>query len=127
MKLFSILFILFFSNLICAQVLKKKAFGTYSAIYPAYFMEIGSEAIAVKETEIVISISNLGDFKQIIGDQEKEGTWTLVSKTRKMYVLEVRFSNQHLKEELIIYKRKKIVFRAGVAPQPSISLKKKKK
>ncbi|MCH2224235.1 MAG: hypothetical protein MK066_05645 [Crocinitomicaceae bacterium] len=106
--------------------LKRKYFGKYKGMVAGYQMNSGIELIDIGETPIVVLI----DKEQIyitIGDRKLVGTYTVMFKAQKYYLLDAEIDGQLANERILVYFRGKRISRDGMYPQPVTELKKTKK
>lgn len=103
--------------------LKKKYFGKYKGTIPAYkiqsdtsIMDVGSSAIYVDLAKDLIDIK--------IGNMQMHGTYRVLFKTKKYYLIEARLEGESYAERIKIYLRGKTLEREGLYPQPDTELEK---
>ncbi len=103
------------------QHLKKKFYGTYKGVVPAYKMDIGSDVIDVASASITIVLSPEGVIQQL-GNDTKNGTWKIVSTEKAYFVLSMRLNGGIVEEQIVLDKKTKSMTRQGIFPQPDTEL-----
>lgn len=103
------------------QHLKKKFYGTYKGVVPAYKMDIGSDVVDVASASITIVLSPEGVVQQL-GNSTKTGTWKIVATEKTYFVLSLRLEGQLAEEQVVLDKKTKILTRQGIFPQPDTPL-----
>ena len=103
------------------QHLKKKFYGTYKGVIPAYKMDIGSDVVDVASASITIVLSPEGVVQQL-GNSTKNGTWKLITTEKTVYILSLRLEGQLTEEQLVLDKKTKAMIRQGFFPQPDTPL-----
>lgn len=102
--------------------LKKKYFGKYKGVIPAYKMNANNEIVEVGETMIYIDI-----FKEQImvkvGNNVRYGTYEVMFMADKYFLLDATIEGQLATERIMVYKRGKKIARDGMFPQPVTELK----
>lgn len=134
MKRMLILFVLCLAGSSYAQTeikLKKKYYGDYEGIIPEYRVMSDDELMFVNEAIIGISIKEDSIFLNI-GNNELNGTYSVMFQADKYYLLDVTIEDQLANERIMVYKRGKELTRDGMFPQPlsrlaKVKRKKKKK
>jgi hypothetical protein len=104
--------------------LKKKYFGSYSGQIPGYKMDIGDEVIDVAPTDILIQIEK-NEITLAIGGRYLKGTYYIMFKAQKYFLLDADIEGQLASERIMVYKRGKRLRRDGMYPQPVSELRKK--
>lgn len=101
--------------------LKKKYFGKYKGVIPAYKMNANNEIVEVGETAIYIDI-----FKEQImvkvGNNFRYGTYEVMFKADNYFLLDATIEGQLATERIMVYKRGKKIARDGMFPQPVTEL-----
>ena len=101
--------------------LKKKYFGKYKGVIPAYKMNATNEIVEVGETMIYIDI-----FKEQImvkvGNNVRYGTYEVMFMADKYFLLDATIEGQLATERIMVYKRGKKIARDGMFPQPVTEL-----
>lgn len=106
--------------------LKKKFRGYYEGIIPEYSIQSNGELHFVSSTPISITIG--ADVVQVrVGDNEMMGTYEVMFKAEKYFLLDVDVDGQLANERIMVYKKGKKLSRDGMFPQPVTTLKKVKK
>ncbi len=106
--------------------LKKKYRGYYEGVIPEYSIQSNGELHFVSSTTISITIGE--DFVQVrVGDNEMMGTYEVMFKAEKYFLLDVDIEGQLANERIMVYKKGKKLSRDGMFPQPVSTLKKVKK
>ena len=94
--------------------LKKKYFGKYKGTIPAYKIQ--------SDTSIMDVAKDLIDMK--IGNMQMNGTYRVLFKAKKYYLIEARLDGESYAERIKIYVRGKTLEREGLYPQPDTELEK---
>lgn len=101
--------------------LRKKYFGKYKGVIPAYKMNATNEIVEVGETMIYIDI-----FKEQImvkvGNNVRYGTYEVMFMADKYFLLDATIEGQLATERIMVYKRGKKIARDGMFPQPVTEL-----
>ncbi len=106
--------------------LKKKFRGYYEGTIPEYSMQSNGELHFVSSANISITIG--ADVVQVrVGDNEMMGTYEVMFKAEKYFLLDVDIDGQLANERIMVYKKGKKLSRDGMFPQPVSTLKKVKK
>ncbi|XOV69208.1 MAG: hypothetical protein ACFHU9_08480 [Fluviicola sp.] len=120
---------LLFSGLVFGQddiKLKKRYQGYYEGIIPEYSIQSNQELHFVSSTPISITIGK--DVIQVrVGNNEMMGTYEVMFKADKYYLLDVDIDGQLANERIMVYKWGKRLSRDGMFPQPITTLKKVRK
>jgi hypothetical protein len=106
--------------------LKRKYFGKYKGTVAAYQMNSGSELLDVSETPIIVLIDKEHIYITI-GNRKLVGTYTVMFKAQKYYLLDAEIMGQLANERILVYFRGKRISRDGMYPQPVTELKKARK
>lgn len=101
--------------------LKRKYFGEYTGLIPAYRMDVGDEVIEVTSAPIYINIQK-ESITINIGQNSLHGTYTVMFKAQTYYLLDVKVDGQIANERILVYKRGKKISRDGLYPQPVTEL-----
>lgn len=110
---------------VSAQI-KKSYFGTYVGKIGSYEINTGMERIEVAESEINIEF-NATNLSLKIGNSVVQGTWKLILETKTYFLIEGKMEQQAAPEKILIYKKRKKMFREGIRPQPDVMMTKLKK
>lgn len=106
--------------------LKKKFRGYYEGTIPEYSIQSNGELHFVSSTPISITIGT--DIVQVrVGENEMLGTYEVMFKAEKYFLLDVNIQGQLANERIMVYKKGKKLSRDGMFPQPVSTLKKVKK
>ena len=106
--------------------LKKKFRGYYEGTIPEYSIQSNGELHFVSSTPISITIG--ADVIQVrVGNNEMMGTYDVMFKAEKYFLLDVNIEGQLANERVMVYKKGKKLSRDGMFPQPVTTLKKVKK
>ena len=106
--------------------LKKKFRGYYEGTIPEYSIQSNGELHFVSSTPISITIG--ADVVQVrVGNNEMMGTYEVMFKAEKYFLLDVDIDGQLANERIMVYKKGKKLSRDGMFPQPVTTLKKIKK
>ncbi|PWL33162.1 MAG: hypothetical protein DCO96_02075 [Fluviicola sp. XM-24bin1] len=106
--------------------LKKKYQGYYEGEIPGYSVQSNGELHFVSSTKISITIGE--DFVQVrVGKNEIMGSYEVMFKAEKYFLLDVDIEGQLANERIMVYKKGKKLSRDGMFPQPVTTLKKIKK
>lgn len=126
---FRLLFIalLIFPQFVNSQKLvdeiKKKHFGTYQGMIPAYQLDNGTELIDVKATPIFIVLTSTHITLEI-GNTKISGTYTVLFGGEDYYVLNAVMQDQLQNERILVHQNGNSITREGIQPQPSVVLEK---
>ena len=104
--------------------LKKKYYGSYIGQIPGYKMDVGEEVLEVAPTDILIEIGK-EDVTIAIGGRYLKGTYYVMFKAKKYYLLDIDIEGQLASERVMVYKYGKRLRRDGMYPQPVSELRKK--
>lgn len=124
-----ILFLILFSLPLFVQgqklvdEIKKKHFGVYRGVIPAFSMDTGRDLVDVTSVEIIVEV----EAEKVvlhIGDQHLVGDYKVLFKGDDYYVLDVTLKRQLQHERLVIKQKGKMMTREGIYPQPNSTLKK---
>jgi hypothetical protein len=110
---------------VAAQV-KKSHFGTYTGKIGSYEINTGMERIEVGASDITIELGAT-NLSLKIGNTVANGTWKLILETKTYYLIEASMEKQAAPEKILIYKKRKKLFREGIRPQPDVMLTKQKR
>ena len=121
MKNFLFLALLILASTAFGQDLRKKFYGTYEGVIPAYKLDIGGEVVDVKSVRIKIEIQE-GEITQDIGNTSKKGTWKIVFEGKSYFILSAALDGQTIEERIIVYKKGHKLSREGIYPQPAAEL-----
>lgn len=103
--------------------LKKKFLGIYRGTVPAYKINSRVGIIEVGETPIRVTIED--EQVQIkIGENIIQGSYTVMFKARKYFLLDINVDGQLANEKIMVYKAGKHISRDGLYPQPVCELEK---
>ena len=106
--------------------LKKKFRGYYEGTIPEYSIQSNGELHFVSSAPISITIG--ADVIQVrVGDNEMMGSYEVMFKAEKYFLLDVNIDGQLANERVMVYKKGKKLSRDGMFPQPVSTLKKVKK
>lgn len=101
--------------------LKKKYFGKYKGVIPAYKMNATNEIVEVGETMIYIDIFK-GQIMVKVGNNVRYGTYEVMFMADKYFLLDATIEGQLATERIMVYKRGKKIARDGMFPQPVTEL-----
>lgn len=121
-KRFLLLILLLLPIVSSAQSLKKKYIGVYRGSISAYVLSVGNSTLTVDAASIVIAFSNDQTCVQTIGNDQLNGTWSVVSETKTTYTIEMKLNNQVMLERCVLEKKSKKLLREGFYPQPDALL-----
>jgi hypothetical protein len=121
MKNWLIICFLFVASTGFGQHLKKKFYGTYTGVIPAYKLDIGSDVVDVASASITIVLSADGVVQQL-GNSTKNGTWKIISTEKNYFILSLRLEGQLAEEQVVLDKKSKTMVREGIFPQPDAEL-----
>ncbi len=125
---FAMLFLVVFGvHVAFTQSLKKKYIGTFEGMIPAYSIYTQDGELAIDSAKISIEITVEGKFIEIIDGYQKEGELKVKQTSKSAYELNVRFPNQVIVETFFLFKKEGVLERKGIAPQPSVFLKRRNK
>lgn len=123
---FSILTFFLVTQLGIFAQIKKSYFGTYRGNIGSYEINTGMERIEVAASDINIEL-NATSLTIKIGNTVVNGTWKLILDTKTYFLIEAKMEKQAAPEKILIYKKRKKLFREGIRPQPDVMLTKQKK
>lgn len=109
-----------------AVKLKKKYRGYYEGVIPEYSIQSNGELHFVSSAPIQIQIGE-NQVKVTVGNNTIMGTYEIMFKAEKYYLLDVDIEGQLANERILVYKKGKKLSRDGMFPQPVTTLKKTKK
>ena len=101
--------------------LRKKYFGKYKGVIPAYKMNATNEIVEVGETMIYIDIFK-GQIMVKVGNNVRYGTYEVMFMADKYFLLDATIEGQLATERIMVYKRGKKIARDGMFPQPVTEL-----
>lgn len=101
--------------------LKKKYYGKYKGVIPAYKMNSNNEIVEVGETAIYIDIFK-DQIMVKVGNNVRYGTYEIMFKADKYFLLDATIEGQLATERVMVYKRGKKLARDGMFPQPVTEL-----
>ena len=105
--------------------LKKKFFGTYEGYVPEFKLDTGKDVVDVDSVLISVDITE-DSVLIIIGRNQLMGSYHVLFEGNKYFVLDCRMTGQLAGERIVVYKKGKKISRAGLYPQPSSFLYRKK-
>ena len=105
--------------------LKKKYRGTYEGTIPGYSIQSNSELHFVSDASIEVVIGE-NEVQVKVGNNKMIGTYEIMFKAEKYYLLDVDIEGQLANERIMVYKKGKKLSRDGMFPQPIASLTKVK-
>ena len=121
-----VLICFFSSALLCNAQVKKRDQGVYRGLIPGYKINTSQELIAVESCTIQIKIEkNTCHIK--LDDLEYEGTYKLIKKDKRTYILKAKTNYSDIDEQFILFGKEKKLKRKGIFPQPNSELGKLKK
>jgi hypothetical protein len=106
--------------------LKKKYRGFYEGEIPEYSMQSNGELHFVSSAPIEIQIGE-NQIQVTVGNNLMIGTYDVMFKAEKYYLLDVNIEGQLANERILVYLKGKKLSRDGMYPQPVTSLKKTKR
>ncbi len=126
-----ILLLVFISHSLAAQpkigvTLKKKYFGYYQGKIEGYNVDVGEKILRTDPVDIFITLTKDSVFLTI-GNNQLKGTYNVMFRAKKYYLLEADMNGQDASERLIVYIKGKKMRRDGMYPQPVVELKKVRK
>lgn len=105
--------------------LRKKFLGIYKGTVPSYKINSRVGIIEVSETPIRVTIEK--DQVQIkIGENIVQGTYDVMFKAKKYFLLDIKINGQLANEKIMVYKAGSHISRDGLYPQPVCELEKVK-
>ncbi|MCR9172079.1 MAG: hypothetical protein NXI10_06290 [bacterium] len=129
MKHVLLIALLFSAGMVFSQKevdLKRRYRGYYEGTIPEYSIQSNGELHFVSSTPISITIG--ADVIQVrVGNNEMMGTYEVMFKADKYYLLDVDIEGQLANERIMVYKWGKRLSRDGMFPQPISTLKKVRK
>jgi hypothetical protein len=106
--------------------LKKKYQGYYEGVIPEYSIHTSGELHFVSDAPIEIMIGE-NQVQVTVGNNVMLGTYEVMFRAEKYYLLDVNIEGQLANERILVYKKGKKLSREGMFPQPVTSLKKMKR
>ena len=103
---------------------KSKFYGTYYGQIPSYKVLADTNQIAVSKVDVLLKLSANAVVKQV-GRLEQKGTYKVLFKDKKYYVIEISFPENSLIEKWMLKEKPKELLREGIMNQPAINLKKR--
>ncbi len=103
--------------------IKKKHFGTYQGVIPAYKLDNGAELIDVKAIPIFIVLTS-NNITIEIGNTKTSGTYTVLFGGEDYYVLNAVMQDQLQSERILVHLNGNSITREGIQPQPTVVLEK---
>jgi len=103
--------------------LKRRYRGYYEGVIPEYNIQSNGELHFVSSTPIEIIIGE-NQVQVKVGNNTMIGTYEVMFKADKYYLLDVDIEGQLANERIMVYKWGKRLSRDGMFPQPIASLKK---
>lgn len=122
--LLMIVFLLSFQGF--SQKLKKKYYGSYSGVIPAFVMDVGGDVAQVEQARITIKLLENNQVEQVIGPQALTGRWELISINKTEAEIRLILVGQHYTETLVLQLKTQELSRKGFYPQPDAILRKDK-
>lgn len=122
--LLMIVFLLSFQGF--SQKLKKKYYGSYSGVIPAFVMDVGGDVAEVEQARITIKLLENNQVEQVIGPQALTGRWELISINKTEAEIRLILVGQHYTETLVLQLKTQELSRKGFYPQPDAILRKDK-
>ena len=119
-----IVFLLSFQGF--SQKLKKKYYGSYSGVIPAFVMDVGGDVAQVEQARITIKLLENNQVEQAIGPQVLTGRWELISINKTEAEIRLILVGQHYTETLVLQLKTQELSRKGFYPQPDAILRKDK-
>lgn len=102
--------------------LKSKYFGKYVGAIPSYNVSADTIQYTADEVAVMIQLS-AKDVVKKVGRIEQRGTYKVLFKDKKYYVIELSFPETALVEKWMLKEKPKEMVREGVMNQPAIRLK----
>lgn len=106
--------------------LKKKYRGYYEGEIPEYSILSNNELHFVSTAPIQIEIGE-NQVQLTVGNNVMIGTYEVMFKAEKYYLLDVNVEGQLANERILVYIKGKKLSREGMYPQPVTTLKKTKR
>ncbi|GAB5419315.1 MAG: hypothetical protein Crog4KO_27440 [Crocinitomicaceae bacterium] len=103
--------------------LRRKYRGVYEGVIPEYSIQSNGELHFVSDATIEIVIGE-NQVQVKVGNNTMIGTYEVMFKADKYYLLDVDIEGQLANERILVYKRGKKLSRDGMFPQPVTTLKK---
>jgi hypothetical protein len=128
MRRIVLLMLVLFPMLSLAQkeiTLKKKYFGKYAGVIPAYKMDSGAEILEVSSTVIYVMLTE-DQIAVTIGNSKLSGTYIVMFEAQTYFLIDATMEGQLATERILVYKRGKRISRDGMYPQPVTELEKVK-
>jgi len=101
--------------------LKSRFLGQYKGEISSYNIDTGKKIMKVSSSAIYIELEK-EKITITIGNNQLNGTYTVMFKAKKYFLIDARIEDQLATERIIVYKRGRKLSRDGMYPQPVTEL-----
>ena len=101
--------------------LKSRFLGQYKGEISSYNIDTGKKIVKVSSSAIYIELEK-EKITITIGNNQLTGTYTVMFKAKKYFLIDARIEDQLATERIIVYKRGRKLSRDGMYPQPVTEL-----
>ena len=101
--------------------LKSRFLGQYKGEISSYNIDTGKKIMKVSSSAIYIELEK-EKITITIGNNQLTGTYAVMFKAKKYYLIDARIEDQLATERIIVYKRGRKLSRDGMYPQPVTEL-----
>jgi len=101
--------------------LKSRFLGQYKGEISSYNIDTGKKIMKVSSSAIYIKLEK-EKITITIGNNQLTGTYTVMFKAKKYFLIDARIEDQLATERIIVYKRGRKLSRDGMYPQPVTEL-----
>ena len=101
--------------------LKSRFLGQYKGEISSYNIDTGKKIMKVSSSAIYIELEK-EKITITIGNNQLTGTYTVMFKAKKYFLIDARIEDQLATERIIVYKRGRKLSRDGMYPQPVTEL-----
>ena len=101
--------------------IKSRFLGQYKGEISSYNIDTGKKIMKVSSSAIYIELEK-EKITITIGNNQLTGTYTVMFKAKKYFLIDARIEDQLATERIIVYKRGRKLSRDGMYPQPVTEL-----
>lgn len=101
--------------------LKSRFLGKYKGEISSYNIDTGKKIMKVSSSSIYIELEK-EKISITIGNNKLTGTYSVMFKAKKYFLIDARIEGQLATERIIVYKRGRKLSRDGMYPQPVTEL-----
>lgn len=101
--------------------LKSRFLGQYKGEISSYNIDTGKKIMKVSSSAIYIELEK-EKITITIGNNQLTGTYTVMFKAKKYFLIDARIEDQLATERIMVYKRGRKLSRIGMYPQPVTEL-----